>query len=237
MQSYVNKYLGKNQQSKFDTYLESIRRERVLKSINVRPHKHILDIGSGIATYFAHIRDWDSYTIVEPIKQFSDHLKKYYDNYDINIACDKFENTNLDKDFDFVIVSSVLHLVENPDIFLTALHNICNYKTIVHINVPNMVSFHRLLGGCMGIIDSIDSLSEKDMEFSHKTMFDKESLLEILSCNGFNILTQGSYLIKPFDDEKMSLIVDKELIVGLEKMISYFPNMGCEIYAEAKAIK
>ena len=236
MQNYVDKYLGDNKQSKFDAYLEKTRQKYVLRSANLRSHKHILDIGGGVSTYFAFIKNWDTYTIIEPVEQFSKYLKEFYDDYQIEMICDRFENTRLKQDYDFIVVSSVLHLVEDVDKFLTTLHDVCNYKTIIYINVPNKVSFHRLLGEKMGMLYSMSSLSSRDVEFSHKHTFDRKRLWECLSRNGFNVIVQGSYLIKPFDEEKMSQIVDEDVVDGLEKMISYFPDMGCEIYAEAKSI-
>lgn len=44
-----------------------------------------------------------------------------------------------------MILSSLLHKVEDSQRFLRAVFKCCTENTVVHINVPNADSIHRLL--------------------------------------------------------------------------------------------
>lgn len=60
--------------------------------------------------------------------------------------------TLLEHDFDFIIISGLLHEVPDPKKLLQSIYKICKQDTLVHINVPNVYSFHRLLAYEMGCI-------------------------------------------------------------------------------------
>lgn len=127
----------------------------------------------------------------------------------------------------------------NPTELLQAVYQLCGESTVVHINVPNVFSFHRLLGLEMDIIDSIYEKSEMEVKFQRHTRFDKESLIGIVEDNGFEILSFGTYFIKPFSNEQMEKILDNKIVDiavvdGLERMIKYLPDMGCEMFVEVR---
>ncbi len=45
----------------------------------------------------------------------------------------------------FIICSGLLHEVEEPDKMIRDIFRLCGRETIVHINVPNANSIHRLV--------------------------------------------------------------------------------------------
>ena len=52
-------------------------------------------------------------------------------------------------------------------------------------------------------------------------------------------MSKGSYFIKPFNHKKMAElleleIIDKQLLVGLDNMIKYFPENGAEIFVNCR---
>ena len=64
--------------------------------------------------------------------------------------------------------------MEEPDLILKSIYNISNSKTIVYIDVPNMYSFHRLLGVELGLIKKISSDTLMHKRFNRKNNFDKK---------------------------------------------------------------
>ena len=64
-----------------------------------------------------------------------------------------------------VICSSLLHEVKQPEKLLNAIKKVCNSKTVIHINVPNMFSIHRLLGVEMGMISDVFEASDCNRQF------------------------------------------------------------------------
>jgi len=236
-----NKYLEKflNGPTPFDLELEMIRAQYVQKTISFHSHKHILDVGSGPCAGFLKFDGWETYTVVEPIKEFCEILSdsSLRQKNKVVIVNSTLENAILpQKHYDCVILSSVLHLVKNDIVFLDKIHDICAEKNIVHINVPNKLSIHRILGLRMGILQSLDLLGDKDREYGHYHIYSIKELRDLLMSCGFDIRQTGSYLIKPFDEEKMSEIIDRMIVRGLEKLVEDFKGYGCELYVEAKAI-
>jgi hypothetical protein len=91
----------------------------------------------------------------------------------------------------------------------------------------------------MGYIPSIFEKSETEAKFQRHTRFDKSLLCEMAEQNGFKILSFGTYFIKPFTNAQMEAIiahniVDKDVTKGLEKMITYMPDLGSEMYIEVR---
>ena len=110
----------------------------------------------------------------------------------------------------------------------------------MHINVPNVYSFHRLLAYEMGHVESSFEKSETEIKFKRHTRFDKHSLVKLVEENGFQILSHGTYFIKPFNNEQMERtinqnIIPRDIIEGLEKIIKYMPDLGCEMFVEVRA--
>ena len=107
-------------------------------------------------------------------------------------------------------------------------------NAIVHINVPNDNSFHALLGRAIGI-----QQSELAKDFEQKWCFGMRSLCDLLIQDGFSVRKKWTNFIKPFSHAQMQTlmqqrVIDNAVLCGLEKMTQYLPDMGCEIFLEAK---
>ena len=242
---YSMKYLTEHSKAiSFERVLADVRRKQVLKSLNKYNHKHILEVGCGLEPLFPYCDNYESYTIVEPSDDFVQNAKKLTEEKDnINIINGYMEEVygkllELD-DFDFIILSSLLHEVQHPEKLLQSVYHVSKQDTMVHINVPNVHSFHRLLAYEMGYISSIFEKSETEHKFQRHTRFDKQLLFKILEENGFQILSYGTYFIKPFSNEQMEKIINQnivstDIIEGLERMIKYLPNLGCEMFVDVE---
>lgn len=243
---YTQKYLSARKKSiSFELILDYVRRKQVLKSLNEYSHRNILEIGCGMEPLFLYCTDYETYTIVEPSDKLVQHARKLAKNkHNITIIhgfMEEVYNKLIDSrlEFDFVILSSVLHEVPDPNKLLQAVYRICSAETVIHINVPNAYSFHRILAYEMGLIGSIFEKSKTDIKFQRHTNFDKQLLFKMLEENGFQIITYGTYLVKPFSNKQMEKILEqeilsKDIIEGLERMVKYLPDMGCEIFVNAK---
>jgi len=243
--NYTNEWLKEEiKRHSFEIILNKIRKKKIIEFIKKFNSQHILEVGCGLEPLFVHLDSFESFTIVEPSKIFYNYAKKRIKgkltNKNIKIfrgyieeIHDKLEN------YDFIILSSLLHEVPDPNRILQIIHKICNSNTIVHINVPNVYSVHNLLGYEIGVIKNLFEESETGKRFKRHTRFDMKLLKNMLENNGYKILESGSYFIKPFTNTQMEKLLKKkiikiEIIEGLEKIIKYFPNFGAEIYANVK---
>jgi SAM-dependent methyltransferase len=244
MAKYSKAYLSEHKKDfSFEAILSDIRRKKVVDSLKKYSPASIVEIGCGLIPIFCEYFDFKEYYLIEPSEEFVNNAKilaKSRDN--IIIKQDYFENVFQEikaSKIDFIIASSLLHEVPDPKKFLKSVKNLCNPDTIVHINVPNVYSFHRILAKEMGIIDDIFAMSETERKFQRSTRFDKKTFLDCIELCGFSILTFGTYFIKPFNNSQMECLLsaevaDLKIIDGLDGMIKYLPEMGCEMYAEVR---
>lgn len=243
VRDYAAKYADQYQQQSFETTLIAIRRRIVLETLARYEARSILEVGCGLEPLFLSYPDFDHYTVVEPVDEFVRNAQSLAAaNPGVRVVGGFFEDEAArlkDRAYDVVVVSSLLHEVADPQRLLTAIREVCGAGTIVHFNVPNMYSFHRLLALEMGLIESIFEQSETEKAFQRKTRYDAASLEETLRAAGFQTVESGSYFIKPFSHAQMDAmlragIVDERLVSGLDRMTRYLPDMGCEIFANAR---
>lgn len=185
------------------------------------------------------------------------NYKDAIESKSVTIIQDFIENhieTLQKSNFDFIILSSLLHEVINPLDFLTQILSLLQNDTILHINVPNALSLHLLWAHKAGLLRNIGDLTPSAKSFQRHTTFTLQSLKDMIykafdNLDSINyqknkhleILQSGSYFIKPFNHPKMQEclnlnIIDSALLEGLEKMIEYLPEFGAEIFINAKIV-
>jgi len=240
--NHVKNYIDEiSKENSLESVLSSLRKKQVLLSMNKYNHKNILEIGCGLDPLYPYVDSWNSYTIVEPGIEFLDTVKRS-NLYNINIHNGFLEDVYeelLENEFDYIFLSGVLHHVPNLQIFLKAINQLSSCDTVVHINVPNAYSFHRLLAMEMGFINNIYEKSETNTRLQVKWIFDKDSLYKVVQNNGFDVLDFGTYFIKLFTNEQMEKLTNlgifgKDLLQGLENMVKYLPDMGCEMFVNIR---
>lgn len=225
----------------------SYRRECVCEQLKKYKHKTILEIGCGMFPLFEYLEknDYERYYIIEPSPFFVENAKKKITGElekKVFIIEGYFEDKYreiLEEKFDFIICSSLLHEVNNATNLLQTIYTVAACNTIIHINVPNANSMHRLIAKEMGIIDNIYSKSETQCKLQQREVYDLEKLKKELVENEFQIIDEGSYFIKPFTHTQMDLmlkqgIIDKNVLLGLQGIIKYFPENGSEIYVNVR---
>ena len=241
IQDYSQKYLGQYADAAFETTLVRLRRQCVLESVSRYPHASILEVGCGIEPLFQFVDD-AAFTIVEPSPEFASCARARTGERNVTVIEAYLESAAAslaEHSFDFIVVSSLLHEVRDPVALLAAVRSLCDAETTVHVNVPNVRSFHRLLALEMGLIQDLFEQSETERRFQRHTRFDSERLEALLRGNGFRILDSAGYFIKPFTHAQMDALIQSgvsspAMINGLDRMIRYMPDMGCEIYANVR---
>lgn len=244
---YEKKYLKSN----FERKQEYFRRIKVKECIdtyckcdNNDKIYHILEIGCGVKPLFVDYDKKFMFYETEPAEQLYQNANKMAKECR-NAICFKgfFENYvyELKKyTFDMIICSGLLHEVEDPYKMVKSIKSLCQKNTVVHFNVPNAMSFHRLLAKEMGIIKDLYEFSERNIDLQQNSVFDKVKLERLISKADFQIVDSGSYFVKPFTHAQMQKcieeqIIDEKVLEGLYKICnSYLYDFGSEIYVNAK---
>jgi hypothetical protein len=230
----------------FEEIQISYRRKKVLECLGPSKAQKICEIGCGLDPLFNYINSFESIHIVEPILEFYDNacgMAKSKSNITVHLGKLEENIASLSKEkFDYIVMSSLLHEVGNPEDLLRAVNKISSDNTVIHINVPNAKSFHRILAYEMGLISNLFEKSATQNKMQQFKTFDLESLKSFVISHGFSVIESGSYFVKPFTHEQMQKmyaqnILTKEILNGLYLMVKYMPEMGSEIFVNVKANK
>lgn len=133
----------------------------------------------------------------------------------------------------------MLHEVEDAELILRGLANACTGDTVVHINVPNANSFHRILAKNSRMMDDVHEFSERNRQLQQHRVFDIKSLTTEVEKMGFSVCESGSYFLKPFTHAQMfrmmeDHIIGEEVLDGLYAITDSLQEYGSEIYVNAK---
>ncbi|MEK9569746.1 MAG: class I SAM-dependent methyltransferase [Paracoccaceae bacterium] len=237
----LDKYSKSYSDLEFENEIIKYRRLAVLERIDHYFPMHILEVGCGLEPLFLHLPTQMHVTVVEPTKAFYENADLKSQGFEnAQVLHTKLEDACLETQFDMIIVSCLLHEIEDQTAFLKKLHNISCDNTIIHINVPNAMSMHRRLAVSMGLISSSYEISEtqKKMQQSHPP-FDSKSLKYFLTTHNFKVCNFGGYFIKPFTHTQMMQLlhagVANEMVLdGLFELGTEMPELASEIWVDCK---
>jgi len=241
-EQYSDEYISQHEEKSFsmEAVLSGERRAIELACIDRLEPSTILEVGCGLDPLFEHTSGVHSHTVVEPVDEFVDRARSAATGDTVTVVQGELQDVTdqLEKGFGLIVLSSLLHEVPDPNELLTAVRDVAGSRTKIHLNVPNVRSFHRLLAYEMGIIDQIDKTSEIESRFQRHTHFDEEKLRSTLDDHGFDVMEFGTYFVKPFSNAQLEEILEREiadesLIRGLRSMSKHLPDMGSEMYVVA----
>jgi len=228
----------------FENSLRKYRYAELIGLFSKFKAKNILEIGCGYHPIFEHYKDFHKMTIVEVDENFYNAaIKKANGNPDIKFINKPIQDSinDLSPEFDIILISGFLHEIDNPEEVLFLIKKICNSNTKVITFVPNANSFHRVLAYEAGLIPSIYDFSENDKKFGRRLVWDINSFSEFFTSNNYLVELSKTFFIKPFAHSQMEELISngiftKEVLDGLNNMIKYMPDIGCEIIIVAKSI-
>jgi len=233
----IDKYQSDYLENPFEKELLSFRHDKACESLLKYKAKYVLEVGCGMKPLFDYFSNFDYLSIVEPSQIFysNAHTSKP-DKVEVFKAF--FNNEfiiNLDRKYDFVVISSLLHELENPKEILLAAKKILTEGGTIHINVPNAKSIHRILAQRMGLIQDLYEKSERQVQYQQASTYDMDSLRRLVMDCGLKEKDSGTLFIKPFTHRQMQKMLDEKIIDqavldGLDKLVFDLPGKGAEIY-------
>jgi len=243
MKRDLESYSGLYHQQPFEPVMIQYRRQKTLEMTGDISGLKILEVGCGLSPAFEWMSAYKSLTILEPSDAFyklalEKALASKYKDSIFMIPLEAEACTLLSESpFDLILVNSLLHELPNPSELLLKLKTWCHAHTRIQVNVPNALSFHRLLAVHMGLISKPEEASEYNIRFQQARVFTPTSLEELcLSC-GFAVLKSETAFIKPFTHQQMqelldNKIIDTKVIDGLMQMSKEMPGYGAEIFLQ-----
>lgn len=241
VESYTEEYLKPG----FEDYQVKYRRQKVLEILERFAHRRILEIGCGMEPLFQYIdtKQYEKYMVVEPGGVFFQNALSRAEGNEKIICINEYLGISEQiREFgaDFIICSGLLHELEDQSDFLYQIHQACSPGTIVHLNVPNANSLHRILAMHMGMIQDLHELTERNVLYQQHSVYDLEGLEKFVTKCGFHVREKGSFFIKPFTHGQMyqmldHAIIDEKVLDGLYELEEELPEFGSEIYVNMEA--
>jgi len=226
----------------FEREMVKSRQKYIKELILEKEPKRVLEIGCGLEQFFPLVSDCnfiERWTIIEPSDEFFYIAKKCIHDDRVKLVKGFIEQVVEKEEMDQVdlcLCSSLLHEVESPSVILDAAKSVTKSTGLIHINVPNAGSMHRLLAVEMGLIDSIYDASARNKALAQFHVFDHSSLMELVINTGLKVEDSGGYFIKPFSHAQMEKIIDaigEDVLLGLYHLGRKMPEIASEIYINA----
>jgi len=220
------------------------RKRKTVESLRRHRARRILEVGCGLDPVFTHYTDFESLDIIEPSRIFFQAATKEakarkLDNVRLHAGTLESEASRLiDRDFDFILISSLLHEVEDPVELLTSARSLCGARTVLHVVVPNARSLHRLLAVEMGLIGDIFTRSTTQKTMQQHGTYDLQTLTNLMTSCSFSVLESGTFFVKPFTHAQMAELLESgflttQMLDGLYGLTRYMPEFGSEIFLNA----
>ncbi|MEY4573393.1 MAG: hypothetical protein RLZ10_2683 [Bacteroidota bacterium] len=198
----------------------------------IKPGK-LLELGPAEGLMTQHFIKIDpELTVIEGSENFADKLRINFPQ--INVINSLFEETQLNQQFDTIILGHVLEHVEDANKLLKHIKPWLKENGVILCAVPNARSIHRQAAVDMGLISNIFEMSEKDLHHGHLRIFTPESLLSEFINAGYKIDFRGGYWLKPLNDKQIESIFTEEMLKGFMKLGEFYPDIAGEIYVVAK---
>lgn len=235
----IDRYQAAYSSSEFEPVQAAMRKRMLLERLGGRCFDAVLEVGcgdDGLFNHWPHCCDW---WVVEPGAHFASQARQHAacmpHVHVVEALMEEARAALPRRCFDLILLSGLVHEVPSPEALLAAVRPYCAAHTLVHVNVPNARSFHRLLACEMGLIDDPHALSERQRALQQPRTFDLDSLAALCRDGGFEVTDSGSYFVKPFTHAQMAQLqrvglLDERMLRGLCGMARHLPGLGSEIF-------
>ena len=229
--------------SDFEVIQARYRKKLLLELLEKHQPKYVLEVGCGWDSIANHWQGFERLVIVEPGPQFAEKARKDTAHLSgVQVIEEFLENVGPERSttsYDLILLSSLMHEVPDPEALLASAKALADKQTVIHINVPNALSMHRLLAVEMGLMDSVYAQSALQKSFNQPRIFDLKQLKALANELGLQVMDSGSFLMKPFTHGQMMTLMQQglltqEMLDGLWHLARHFPENGSEIYVNLK---
>lgn len=204
LSAYLHAYLN----LPFERVAERFRTRKVRDVLGAIDLKSVLEVGCGVRSLFHELTDDYSGVVVEPIAELL-ALQDPGPNVELfHGTIDEFASTT-DRKFEIVVLSSLLHEVENPIDLLYSAKKCMKQSAKLIVVVPNQHSIHRILGVHRGIASSTTELSDTQsrMQQLHE-VFSPKSIVDLLVTAGFCVTAVSTFFPKITNHSNMQQLID-----------------------------
>lgn len=217
-------------------YAQGVSRAMVEHSFDVfARHLHkgrVLELGpaEGVMTDL-FVKLGSDLTVVEGAKKFCEDLAKRYPSIQVHHAL--FEDFQVDKKFENIVLGHVLEHVDNPVAVLKHVKQFLKKGGVMLAAVPNAHSIHRQAAVEMGLLKKENSLNELDIHHGHKRVYSLAEIQRDFRQAGLKIKKTSGYWLKPVSNKQIDETWTPEMIRVFMKLGEKYPEISAEIFIVA----
>jgi SAM-dependent methyltransferase len=225
----------------FEPVQAGYRRRLVLARVAAAAPRRLLEIGCGESPLFPDLPGV-ACTVLEPAAAFAANARRLAagrpDVAVVEGLAEDVAPADLGGPFEMVVLSCLLHEVPDPQRLLAAARRACAPGGVLHVNVPNATSLHRLLAVAMGLIPDPATMSDTQRTMQQRAVYDADGLRREVTAAGFDVRDSGSLFVKPFTHAQMQHLVGvgfltPHLLEGLDALAARLPELGSELWVDA----
>lgn len=189
--------------------------------------KNCLELGpaSGYMTRLL-VNDFERVVAVEGA---ADLVEKIADAPNLVKVCSLFQDFQTNEKFDTIILNHVLEHIADPIPLLKQILQWLAPGGKFIVGVPNAKSFHRMVAVKMGLLESIYSLNERDLQLGHERVYDMDLLKAHLADAGFTISHETGVFLKFLANGQIEKWFSQEMIQAFYELGKDFPELCAEI--------
>lgn len=179
--------------------------------------------------------DFRSVVSVDGSQAFVDGLRATHGETDEHkIVYSLFEDFEPATPFDTIVAARIMEHVDAPVPLYERMKRWLAPGGVLIVQVPNALSFHRLLGVKLGALASPYELNERDHLVGHQRVYDRAQLEGELTAAGWTIAGFRGMFLKFLSNAQMDEFFSSEMLDALDALGADFPENASMISVVAR---
>lgn len=196
-------------------------------------NKHLLEMGCGeLVMSKIFVKHASQFDIVDAAKTFVENAQRILPKK-VHIYHSLFEEFNPLGQYEAIVFTNTLHHIYHPTDLLRRIKGWLSKDGRLYITAPNILSLHRRLGVKMGIINSFEEESERNIMFNQPGRYTLDSLKKMCISCGYRVNESFCFFLKPFSYDQMnSLKLSQDAIDALFHLGKEYPDIANSLYVD-----
>jgi 2-polyprenyl-3-methyl-5-hydroxy-6-metoxy-1,4-benzoquinol methylase len=212
--------------SDFDRFYTIATGRQIAKRI--KPGDSVLELGCATGLMSAVIQTHADASYWLGLDRSAAYLRRAAER---NLARTTFGDADLDdltvavtgEGYDHVLATNVLHELRDPLDFLRRCSALLSARGMLHLSLQNPHSLHRLCALEMGLIDSLDEVSERGNQWGTRTLWTATQLAGLAAEAGLQVHAREGVMLKPLPNSLMSQLPEN-VIEGFVRGAVHLPE-------------
>ena len=211
---------------------------RTLKP-HLRPGK-ALEMGCFNGAFSVHLAAaFDDLTIVDAVDVFLDNVRRRLGDRARTVQA-LFEDYDTPDRFDSIFIVHVLEHLIDPVAVLRKAKSLLAADGRIFLIVPNGAAASRRIAVKMGLLPTLDGLSEADVKHGHRRVYFFDTLVDHARQAHLRIAETGGIFFKPlanfqFDELMGGPLISEEFMEGCYQLGKEQPELSASIFAVCDA--